>query len=162
MICITCRKRVRPEDVILIDGRHVHVRSSGRSNYYCGPLVDAAPSMKALSIQQPWADLIVWGGKDIENRSWRLPNHMVGQRIHVHAGKRLDRATLDFFNMTVPAERLGALLGTVKITGCVTESDSEWFSGPYGFTLADPAPHLHPIPCRGRLGFFQAPGHGDT
>ena len=27
--------------------------------------------MKALSIRQPWSWLILHGGKDIENRSWR-------------------------------------------------------------------------------------------
>ncbi len=48
--------------------------------------------MKALSIQQPWAWLILHGGKDIENRSWKLPKAMVGQRIYIHAGKRFDKA----------------------------------------------------------------------
>lgn len=38
--------------------------------------------MKALSIRQPWAWLILHGGKDMENRSRRT--HMRG-RICVHA-----------------------------------------------------------------------------
>lgn len=41
--------------------------------------------MKALSIRQPWAWLVVHGPKRIENRSWHLPPSMVGQRIYIHA-----------------------------------------------------------------------------
>lgn len=104
--------------------------------------------MRALSIKQPWADLILYQGKDIENRSWRLPPHMVGQRIYVHAGKRADP------DCSPPPERLGAILGEVTIVGCVTSHHSEWFVGPYGFVLADPKPYQEPIPCKGALGFF--------
>jgi hypothetical protein len=35
------------------------------------PCAGSARTMKALSIRQPWASLIVAGYKDIENRSWR-------------------------------------------------------------------------------------------
>ena len=50
--------------------------------------------MKALSIRQPWARLIVLGWKDIENRSWPIghqrndPAHLP-IRIYVHASKTL-------------------------------------------------------------------------
>lgn len=40
--------------------------------------------MKALSIRQPWAWLIVHGGKDIENRSWHTKFR---GRFLVHAAK---------------------------------------------------------------------------
>ena len=43
--------------------------------------------MKALSIQQPWAFLIVNGLKDIENRDWSTTFRGL---IYVHAGKTLD------------------------------------------------------------------------
>ncbi len=42
--------------------------------------------MKALTVRQPWASLIVLGIKTIETRSWKLPAAMVGQRIAIHAG----------------------------------------------------------------------------
>jgi hypothetical protein len=45
-------------------------------------------------------------------------------------------------------------VGEVSIVGCVTESDSPWFHGPYGFLLADPIAYKKPIPFKGRLGFF--------
>jgi hypothetical protein len=44
--------------------------------------------MKALTIWQPWAALIMAGAKPWEWRGWRLPRHMIGQRIVIHAGTR--------------------------------------------------------------------------
>ena len=109
--------------------------------------------MKALSIKQPWADHILVDGKDVENRTWAEPlrkvaRRMVGQRIQIHAGKKPDG------EYDGDPSRLGAILGEVTITGCVTESDSSWFTGPFGLLLADPAAYEKPIPCRGMLGFF--------
>lgn len=109
--------------------------------------------MLALSIKQPWADHILFDGKDVENRTWKLPDHMIGERIQIHAGKRADGEAWQERYDGDP-ERLGAILGEVTITGCVTESDSEWFVGPYGFTLADPVAYDEPHPCRGHLSFF--------
>ncbi|WP_206002040.1 ASCH domain-containing protein [Paraburkholderia aromaticivorans] len=42
--------------------------------------------MKALSIRQPWAWLIVKGHKDIENRTWST---RFRGRVLIHAGARL-------------------------------------------------------------------------
>ena len=44
--------------------------------------------MKALSIRQPWAWLIVHGRKDIENRSWRTKFR---GRFLVHAAQGMTR-----------------------------------------------------------------------
>ena len=40
--------------------------------------------MKALSIRQPWAWMILYAGKDIENREW--PTRFRG-RVLIHASK---------------------------------------------------------------------------
>ena len=112
----------------------------------------------ALSIQQPWADLALFKGKEIENRTWRLPDKMKGQRIYVHAGKKIDTsAPLRFCAALAPnpENRLGAILGEVTIVDCVEVSESKWFVGPYGFVLADAVAYDTPIPCVGRLGFFK-------
>lgn len=117
--------------------------------------------MKALSIKQPWAWLIVEGFKTIENRSW--PTRQRGT-ILIHAGKGMTRAEYeearslaDTLGVKVPAfealER-GGIVGQATITGCVTESESAWFFGAYGFTLADAKP-LPFEPYRGQLGFFE-------
>lgn len=37
--------------------------------------------MKALTIWQPWASLIISGAKPYEFRGWRIPESLIGQRI---------------------------------------------------------------------------------
>ncbi|WP_213761748.1 ASCH domain-containing protein [Caballeronia sp. dw_19] len=115
--------------------------------------------MKALSVRQPYAWLIVNGHKDIENRDWAT--NFRG-RVLIHAGltypKRDHRADAEIYdarfgNYPERETMLGGIVGVATITGCVTASDSEWFFGPYGFTLIDAKP-LPFVPCKGKLGFF--------
>lgn len=47
--------------------------------------------MKALTIWQPWASLIMIGAKPYEFRSWLAPRSIVGKRIVIHAGARATR-----------------------------------------------------------------------
>ena len=44
--------------------------------------------MKALTIWQPWASLIMIGAKPWEFRHWRPPGWLIGQRLVIHAGAR--------------------------------------------------------------------------
>jgi len=44
--------------------------------------------MKALTLWQPWAQLVALGVKTIETRSWRPPTSLIGERIAVHASAR--------------------------------------------------------------------------
>lgn len=116
--------------------------------------------MKAISIQQPWAWLIVNGFKDIENRDW--PTRFRG-RISIHAGKKFDKEGYEWVKSEFPEIPLpaphefdrGGLVGAATIIDCVTESSSPWFFGQYGFVIADatPSPLAH---CRGQLGIFIA------
>jgi hypothetical protein len=116
--------------------------------------------IKALSIRQPWAWLIVHGAKDIENRKWRT--HFRGP-ILIHASKTIDRAAYDQLAdegiALPPIDELqtGGIIGRAEIADCVAESDSPWFAGPFGFKLRNAEP-LNFCPCRGRLFFFQ-PDH---
>lgn len=48
--------------------------------------------MKALTVWQPWASLIVEGAKPYEFRGYRPPRSLIGQRVVIHAGKRPIRA----------------------------------------------------------------------
>lgn len=113
--------------------------------------------MKALSINQPWAWAILHAGKDIENRSW--PTKYRGD-VLIHAGMRFDRDGLRFVEDQVgreidPEERpRGGVLGIVEIVDCVTESESPWFFGEYGFVLRNPR-IIEPRKCKGALGFFE-------
>ncbi|KQM21921.1 ASCH domain-containing protein [Novosphingobium sp. Leaf2] len=55
--------------------------------------------MKALTIWQPWASLIVAGAKPYEFRGWRTPRALIGQRIVIHAASRKidEREAADLF-----------------------------------------------------------------
>jgi len=112
-----------------------------------------------ISVQQPWAWLVVNGYKDIENRDWSTK---VRGMVGIHAGKKFDEAGYlyvrqEFPEIEMPApdsfER-GGIVGRVKITDCVEDSPSRWFFGRYGFVLANGEP-LPFMPCRGMLGFFK-------
>ena len=113
--------------------------------------------MKALSIRQPWAWLIVHGGKNIENRTWRTKFR---GPVLIHAGKKIDlRAYSELKAQGVklpPLEKLqtGGIIGKVEIVDCVDDSASPWFRGPFGFVLANPKP-VKFTPCLGKLYFFE-------
>ena len=122
--------------------------------------------MKALSIRQPWAWLILHGGKDIENRDW--PTRVRG-RVLIHAAKGMTRDEYDSAAIfafgrigtaklpTMDALPRGGIVGSVDIVDCIQRSSSHWFVGRYGFVLRDP--QVLPFqPLRGALGFFEA-GH---
>lgn len=57
--------------------------------------------MKALTIWQPWASLIMAGAKPFEFRGWRAPRSMIGQRIVIHSAKRkIDKSeALDLYKI---------------------------------------------------------------
>jgi hypothetical protein len=126
--------------------------------------------MKALTVKQPWASLIIRGGKDIENRDW-----YTGQRgiVAIHSSAKLEHGEMDsacdMMSGFVPrfsAQRFkldifptGVILGTVEIVGCVKSCKSPWFCGHFGFVLQNAVPFETPIPCRGALGFWDVPAH---
>ena len=47
--------------------------------------------MKAISLWQPWASLIACGAKPFETRHWAPPRELIGQRIAIHAAKKVDK-----------------------------------------------------------------------
>lgn len=116
--------------------------------------------MRALSIRQPWAWLIVNGHKDIENRNW-VTKFRGTFLVHAAKGMTRDEYALAFVTaeengVKLPAfedlER-GGIVGQATITDCVSESQSPWFFGEFGLVLAD-AKSLPFQPCNGSLGFF--------
>jgi hypothetical protein len=108
----------------------------------------AAGEIKALSIKQPYPHHIFHDGKDVENRDW--PTKGRGWFI-VHAG--VSKSEIDKDDEREMAMPRGGVVGMARIVDCVTEMDSNWFFGRYGFVLRDAFP-LPLIPCRGQLGFF--------
>lgn len=125
--------------------------------------------MKALSIKQPWAYAIVHGTKPIENRSW--PTRFRGP-VFIHAGKQHESDEIEGVLRRIAHEtgrewkhlyphyrehaQRGGIVGVASLIDCVTEHESPWFYGPYGFVLANARP-MPLIPIRGQLGFFEVP-----
>lgn len=117
-----------------------------------------------LSTRQPWAWLIVNGWKNIENREWKT---RIRGRFLVHAAKTMTIGDYEACKLFVAgfapelAHQLpgrlnldrGGIVGEAVLLDCVTRHDSEWFTGPFGFVLADAKP-LPFRPLKGRLGFF--------
>lgn len=121
--------------------------------------------MRALTIKQPWAELIIIGLKDVENRSRRTSYR---GRLAVHAGLR--RVDLDDLNLTAMPKRLrrpiedawrrhdnaGRVLGTVELVNCVESYASAWaIDGYWHWILADPRPYARPVPAKGQLGLWE-------
>ena len=109
----------------------------------------AKESICALSIRQPWCHHILYNGKDVENRDW--PTKGRGWFL-IHAAKAWDGGSPEDPEMR-EAPR-GGIVGAARIVDCVTDWDSKWWMGKYGFVLRDPIA-LPLIPCRGQLGFFK-------
>jgi hypothetical protein len=135
--------------------------------------------MKALSILQPWAWLIVRPDvtdpsaraelhargliKPVENRTWQT--RFRGPLL-IHAGKKWGREQRDdlayvracFPDIPLPDEfDRGGIIGRATVVDCVDDMDSPWFYGTFGFVLADASPFPGLLPCKGSLGFFEVP-----
>jgi hypothetical protein len=122
--------------------------------------------VKALSIRQPWAWLILHAGKDVENRT-RASWHRGPLLIHASSTMtRADYAACELFLDATPGlpgrgvlpkfEELerGGIVGMVQMVNHTFKSDSPWFVGPVGYVLENPVT-LEFFPCKGSLNFFE-------
>ena len=116
--------------------------------------------LKAISIRQPWAWLIVNGYKDIENRVWSTN---VRGPVLIHAGQSKADTTAEalayikrkYHVADLPvAFETGGIVGLAEITGCVKSHRSKWFQGPCGWIMAN-AQRLPFMPVKGQLKFFK-------
>lgn len=124
--------------------------------------------MYALTIQQPYASLIIEGKKQVETRSWHT--HYRGP-LAIHAGKVVDREALEMFSdlLSEPVET-GCFLGTVFLAGCELCPELEGFEFPpieyelgwweddrYGWVMMEP--HRKWIEARGNQGLWVPKEH---
>lgn len=132
--------------------------------------------MKAITIKQPWAFLIVHGIKDIENRTWACPEKYIGHRVLIHAsGKPVetrnpnsvftkaqwDSLPVEFQRKIICAEGIvnSAIIGSVMITDCVVNHPSIWAEkGVYNWVLSNAVLFSEPIPVKGKLSFWDFDG----
>ncbi len=110
-----------------------------------------------LSVRQPWAALIVNGGKDVENRTWSTKYRGV---LYIQASKRYDHACP---HAPVDPARFMAIIGRVRLIDCwhwqsafhIWKRNTWHEYGKIGWYFADPEILVDPIPYKGQLGVFK-------
>lgn len=116
--------------------------------------------MKCLSVQQPWAQLIVTGRKDVENRTWQTKHR---GPLLIHAGLRVDRNALEYLEQRGHVFKglvRGAIIGVVQVFDCLPghKVKSVWHeAGTWGWYLKNSMKFQRPIDYRGNLYLFNVP-----
>jgi|GEM_PF-843725 len=140
--------------------------------------------MKALSLWQPWASLVVHRLKQYETRGWACPPSLIGKPIAIHATKALpaeareiveDEDYADEFDLAfrlMGAKGLdslprGAVLGVARVVSCQRASDVEdrlsvreatfgnYGPGRFAWRLEVVERFAEPIPAKGRQGIWE-------
>jgi len=124
--------------------------------------------MKALSIRQPWAELILRGEKTLELRTWQV--HYRGPLlIHAAAARRPQRVRQ--LGLDPEALAYGALVGVAELVEIFPLNAEAYealreahrsdrpYPGPplFAWRLARPRRFAQPIPWAGRQGLFTVP-----
>jgi hypothetical protein len=122
--------------------------------------------VRVLSVRQPWAWLLIHGGKDIENRSWGtdyrgpLAIHACGQyasREHPVWRRQIEESHGVLLPEFFGELRTGGLVGLMQLVGCSRKSDSRWFTGEgWAWHMIRPTA-LEFLPVAGRLGLWHLP-----
>lgn len=129
--------------------------------------------MRAITLYQPWGWLMLYGPKRIENRDWKPPPFIIGQRVLVHQGKKWNdegasyiRSVLPEFAVEMPPlARAVGVLGSFRIDGYLDRlrgdkapaDQAVWYFGDYGWLTSEPEVLTQPVPWRGALGLWAAP-----
>lgn len=122
--------------------------------------------MKAISIKQPWAWLIISGYKTVENRKWYTAHR---GDILIHASKSKLDLERDIeivrrrFGIGIDPEKLvfGKVLAVADLIACTKEPaepiDRYWHdAGCFAWCLRRIRP-IEPFSIRGRLNLFEVP-----
>ena len=125
--------------------------------------------IKVLSVKFPWCIYIIYGTKDVENRTWKYPQKYRG-RLYIHCGKKMDQlARIPFLIDRNKEQQLlkqnlwqrgfrdiaGKIIGYVDLDDIRRNNvDSSWYTGDLALMLSNPVALPDPIPVRGQLGFF--------
>lgn len=122
--------------------------------------------MKALSLRQPFAELILSGKKTIELRPW---NTKFRGEFYIHAAKGVYKGFEKYLGVDVNTVSRGAIVGKAELIDVkeyVDDKDLEkdidkhcargYCPGKkvYGFVLKNPR-RIKPISYKGQLNFFE-------
>ncbi len=126
---------------------------------------DSAHETLALSIRQPWAELILCGRKTIELRRWETTYRGT---LWLHASREPDRGASEHF--AIGDCFVGGFVGAVRLRDCVSVNAETWSLWSYrhlagrvfhpnywGWLLEEPIRFSNPIPAAGRLRLFPPP-----
>ncbi len=119
--------------------------------------------MKALSLKQPWAELVVSGRKTVELRNW---NTEFRGEFLIHASKTPNKEAME--KLGFEELPLGCIVGKATLVDVKrykdkaefeADADKHFAVGWYdekakGFILTN-AQRLAPKPCKGMLNFFE-------
>lgn len=110
-----------------------------------------ADTLRALSVQQPWAELILAGDKNLEYRSRRM-REMGPLLLHASGTQVADNYTgTDLDPAHLPHR---ALVGIVDVVGVQAVEGED---GLYAWQLAHPRRFRKPIAYSGAAGIFRVP-----
>lgn len=123
--------------------------------------------MRAISLWQPWASLIVDGRKGYETRHWATKHR---GPLAIHAAKQIESHDCGRFSYPVATIARGAVLGVVALEDCI-EMTAEivrlmrnnpaefnagnWMVGRFAWRLRLVEKFPEPIPAIGRQGLFE-------
>lgn len=110
--------------------------------------------MKALTIRQPWADLIASGEKQIENRTWQTDYR---GPLAIHAGRTVNwHQCPDGYNPSA----VGAVIAVVDLVDIVPVEQiylSSFAEGPLCWVLKGVVRLPQPITCSGKQSLWELP-----
>ena len=121
--------------------------------------------IKALTIRQPWAELIFRGRKHFELRTWKTKHR---GPLAIHAAAKIDAEDARHFGLNPENLTAGAFVGFVILTDVrpFTRDDARllkkrragygWFPGNFSWVLKKPR-RIPPVKAKGQLGLFKVP-----
>jgi hypothetical protein len=138
------------------------------------------PAFDTISLWQPWASLVFADPpcKRHETRSFAYPASRHRREVAIHAAKTFparrfispelhDLCVETYGSNYAETLPLGAILGTVRLNGCLNTQFVEpccadricgdWTPGRYAWELQDPHALGVPVPWKGRQGWFVVP-----
>ena len=120
--------------------------------------------MKALSIRQPWVELILAGRKTIELRTWHTKYR---GKIAIHAAQKMNTQHCKTYDLDPDSLVRGALAGTVELVEIIKLDETQyealrdshlspkdWPGGLYGWKFMQPIRLEQPIVMNGKQGLF--------
>lgn len=122
--------------------------------------------MKALTIKEPWASLIIEEYKKYEFRSWKTKYR---GKILIHAGLNVEKDMMERFKDYDITIKPGYIIGEATLTDCILV-DEEFnkelrnidsivygrsnHAQTYAWKLENVIKYKEPILCKGKLGLW--------